>query len=88
MILRAKVPFAFSAASAEQAASKLLPFQQTNKTNLMDIAHRILQCRQKNAVFKKFEEMPEWLKQHAWKAKRASGTERFRSTLTHTQSAT
>src|SRR2546425_10161542 len=32
--------------------------------------------------------MSEWLKEHAWKAKRASGTKRCRSTLTHTRSAT
>jgi len=31
--------------------------------------------------------MSEWLKEHAWKAKRASGTKRFGSTLRHTRSA-
>ena len=33
-------------------------------------------------------EIAEWLKEHAWKTKRASDTKRFRSTLTHTRSAT
>jgi small-conductance mechanosensitive channel len=32
-------------------------------------------------------EMSEWLKEHAWKAKRTSSTKRFRSASTHTQSA-
>src|SRR5437879_2150335 len=32
--------------------------------------------------------MSEWLKEHAWKAKRASNTEPLRSASTHTRSAT
>src|SRR5262245_1496766 len=32
--------------------------------------------------------MSEWLKEHAWKAKPASGTKRFQSTLTYTRSVT
>ena len=32
-------------------------------------------------------EMSEWLKEHAWKAKRASHTEPLQSALTHTRSA-
>jgi hypothetical protein len=33
-------------------------------------------------------EMSEWLKEHAWKAKRASDIKRFRCVSTHTRSAT